>query len=295
MSVITNLPVVPSRIAILYHFLQMYDKGLSRDELRAYLAPRALQSRGGDEGPATTIADAVLREAKTLGLVEDGEEDGLRVPQERRGMNDFAFRDYLETKLLLPAEAEQYGQPLFPYVLAWFLAQDPAAPLVFSDNLRQQVETECGPRSGPQISSELSNHSKFENFVYWARYLGYCWRLQTANQSMVIPDPTAALERCLLSILKQRIEVTVEGLMEVLGECSPVLDGGEVREELEGVLPSEKRRAEGTLSRTTSLGLLQLERKGGIALERRHDAPAVRLTSWPDERSVSHIILRVRS
>jgi hypothetical protein len=38
-----------------------------------------------------------------------------------------------------------------------------------------------------------------------------------------------------------------------------------------------------------------LERKGVIALERRPDAPAVRLTSWPDERPVSHLILRVRS
>jgi hypothetical protein len=292
-SVITNLPVVPSRIAILYHFLQMYEKGLSSDELKMYLAPRALQSRGGDEGPATTIADAVLREAKTLGLVEDGEEDGVRVPQERRGMSDSALRDYLEAKLL--TEAEQYGQRLFPYVLSWFLAQDPAAPLVFSANLRQQAETECGPQIGMQVGSELSNHSRFENFVYWARYLGYCWRLQVANQGMVVPDPTAVLERHLLSMLKQRIEVTVEGLLDVLGDLSPVLDGGRVREELEGVLPLEKQRVEGALSRTTSLGLLQLERKGVITLERRHDAPAVRLTSWPDERPVSHIILRARS
>lgn len=292
MSVITNWPAVPSRIAILYHFLQMYDKGLSRDELRAYLAPRALQSRGD---PARPMAYDVLKEAIDLGLVEDCAENAVRISPDLRGMDGIALRNYLEAKLLLPTEAEQYGQPLFPYVLAWFLAQDPAAPLVFSANLRQQVETECGPRIGPQVGSELGNHSSFENFVYWARYLGYGWRLQAANQGMVIPDPTAALERYLLTILKQRTEVTFEGFLGVLGECSPVLDGGKVREELEGVLPPEKRRAEGALSRTTSLGLLQLERKGVIVLERRHDAPAVRLTSWPDERPVSHIILRARS
>jgi hypothetical protein len=210
-------------------------------------------------------------------------------------MDGLALQNYLEAKLLLPTEAEQYGQPLFPYVLAWFLTQDPAVPLAFSSNLRQQVEAECGPRIGPQVGSELGNHSNFENFVYWARYLGYGWRLQAANQAMVVPDPTAALERHVLTILKQRTEATVEGFMDVLGEYSPVLDGGQVREELDEVLPPEKQREEGTLSRTISLGLLQLELKGIIVLERRHDAPAVRLTSWPDERPVSHIILRVRS
>ena len=290
MSVITSWTAVPNRLHILYHLLDSNEKGMDRDELKGFVVPQALQRRNNEEGTGSTLADEVLKEAKALGLIAEVQ-NIINIPQDRRGMDDSGLREYMEMTLLTPELAEQSGQALFANILAWFLAQDPAVPIAFSSNLRQQVEEECGT----EAARILGNSSSFQNFIYWAQYLGYAWQMQVGRDRFVVPDPTSALEKLILTILNKPMESALPKLMAAIGKRNTVLEGGSVRELVEGLLPIEKRRQTGALSRTTSLAFMRLERKKVIKLEKRADAPVFRLASWPDETPVSHVILQIRS
>lgn len=290
MSVISTLEAVPNRIAIIYRFLQALEEPLEEDELRALLGPRALQRRAeDDETPATVVVNSI-REAKTLGLVEEMEQGRVRVPPALRGMDDSALLRYLEATLVDPVRAEEAGQGHFPRALAWFLVQDPGRPLVFNDNQKTLV-LEDGSDSS---AYELTDAARFQQFAYWARYLGYAWRVQINEKSVVVPDPTRALEWHIREVLEDRTEALMRELLRLLAGHCPVLEGGTVRNEIEDRLPEEKRRLQGALSRSTSLALLRLQRRGFLVLDQRADAPGVILDSWPERIPVSHVILRER-
>lgn len=290
MSVITSFTAVPNRLSILYRFIDSSEKGIGKDELQSLLVPPALQRLGknnDEEGPSSTLADDVIREAKALGLIKETE-SLFSVPDERRGMDGAALYKYIGAALLDPELSQQTGQPYFAKVLAWFLCQDPAIPIAFSNNLRQEAEQECCPEAG----IELRNAAAFQNFIYWAQYLGYAWQMQIGPSRLVVPDPASAFERLLSEILASKIEMPVAKFMVEINKRSQVFEGGEAREFVEGRLPAAKKRKSGTLSKTTSLALCRLERKGKINLDSRSDAPAMNLAIWPNERPVSHVILQ---
>lgn len=288
MSVISSLPAVPNRVAIVYRFLQGFADGIQEDELKAILSPSALKAQDAEDERGSTMADYVLREARALHLVET-EGDVVRVPPDLRGMNDAALLGYLERTLLDPVLARDANQEQFPRALAWLLVQDPARPLGFGDNQSQRVVEDCGIDSQ---SYELTNKARFQNLVYWAQYFGYVWRFELGRSTLVVPDPTPALDRHIRAVLRERKEVPVGELVTMLAERSPVLENGSVRREVEELLPSDRRRPGSALSRSTSLALLRLRRRGTITLERRADAPVLGIASWPDMEPVSHIILR---
>jgi hypothetical protein len=293
MSVITSFTAVPNRVSILYKFVDGNNKGIVKDDLKSLLVPPALQRPGkinDEEGHGSTLADDVIRESKALGLITETE-SLLSVPQEQRGMDDTALYKYIELALLNTELSQQTGQPYFAKVLAWFLCQDPAIPIAFSNNLRQEVDQECCSEAG----SELRNAAAFQNFIYWAQYLGYAWQMQIGPSRLVVPDPTLALERLLPDILASQIELPVAKLMVEINKRIQVFEGGNARDFVEGNLPTAKKRKSGTLSKTTSLALCRLERKGAFRLESRSDAPAMNLAIWPNERPVSHVILNTRS
>ena len=109
-------------------------------------------------------------------------------------MSDCRFMEYLQGKLLDPTESAKHGQGAFPGALAWFLCQDPATPLSWRYNYRELVDQDCGPENS---SFELRNEASCNQFVYWARFLGFAWRLNIDNRNSVIPDPTKSIARSL--------------------------------------------------------------------------------------------------
>ena len=80
--------------------------------------------------------------------------------------------------------------------------------------------------------------------------------------------------------------------MTEVAELAPVLEGGVARNEVESLLPTDKRRPDGHLSRSTSFALERLERRGQVVMERLADASAINLDLHSRVRAISHITWR---
>lgn len=301
MSVLVNVNATPNRVEIVYRYLlSRPGAGEAEDILRAELTPPALAGRRGDGavetqaedaagGGSSAITSSVLIEARKLGVIETGEADQVRVPAPLRAAGD-GLLAHLEAVLLDPAQAGPAGQEDFARALSWLLEQDPAEPINFGENLRPRVEDEFGPEVN---AFGLTNYSRLQNLYYWARYLGYAWRLETpGNPAAVLPDPSDALARHLPEFFAERDELPIRDLVRAWAGPCPVLESGAARGEILERQRAERRRSDTHLSISTSLALTRLERRGLIQLVQpklRSDAPTYLLSTWPDSMSVSHV------
>lgn len=267
---------------MVYRYLCSCDEsGVTKDDLRQILCPPALQSG---------LANDVINEAHRLGIIDTTPAGSYRLASELRQVPNTSFLDWLEARLLDPDHAERVGQANFPYALAWFLEQDPAEPFEFGDNITGLIAEQCGPDAA---AFEMSNRARSQNFVYWAQYLGYAWRLSVGNYEAIMPDPTRAIERHLSHLLKETGELLMEDLLDAWAIRCPVLEGGTARLQVTELCRSHIPRDPKLLSRSTSTALLRLEQRGVVKLERRADAAAYTLNTRPNPRPVSHVIWQI--
>lgn len=281
MSVISEFAVVPNRVEAVHRYLLERENGETADELRGMLSPPSL--RGGD---GSEYVDVLIRGCTKLGVIVQGDGNRLRVADALRTTSIQAatkLRVHLERVLLHPNEAEGADQTEVPRVLAWFLTQDPTRPLEF-ENVKNRVDEQLGADAG---ALSLTNPQRFQNFVYWARYLGFAWRYKL-DREWVVPDPTAALERHLPQVFPNNDAVPVSEALDRWHAVLPVLDGGEARVELERALHSGGPEP-GVLSRSTSLALERLRGRGMLRFDLRSDATVWSLDTWPQRSAVSHL------
>jgi hypothetical protein len=289
MSVITEAAPVPNRVEVVARYLRTRRDGETRKRLAALLSPPSLQRASddpGEEGPSNALADALLRACQRLGVtVADGERVCLAPHlQSSDKSNAEALRCYLEDTLLsvnAPDDQRDVAR-----TLAWFLAQNPAQPLQVG-NVKQRIEEQLVESEDAQLN-HLTNATRFEQFTYWARYLGCAWRFKVRTD-LVVPDPTQLLARYLPRLLKIGEQVTLRVLLERWRTPLPILETGEIRTSLERTLRAEFQRPAEQLSPATSLALLRLQDRGQLRMERLADAPALLLASWPDRRPISHV------
>ena len=290
MSVITTFPATPNRMRIVWSYVGRARQGsIQVEELQRLLGPKALQARQSeDEGASSgkTIGDDVVTEMCNLGLLEHRDDGSVAIGPNAPNGDDAAFLAYLENRLLEPEEADRHGQKSFPLALAWFLIQDPATPLQWGQNYSKRVEDDCGVEIG---SFELSNHSRFEQFVYWARYLGFAWRLESREANVVFPDPTNAIVRHMPKVMGGNGRHPIQEVLPEIARLLPVLEGGTARAEVEALLPPNRQLPDGHISRSTSFALERLDRQEMIRMDRVDDAPALNLDRSGAPRAVSHI------
>ena len=288
MSVISNFAAVPNRLAIVYRFLRTYPEGLPVSEAQQYLSPRNFSNDLDEDEPqgkgAPLILD-VFREAEALGLLMR-QEHTLRVPEELRAMDDAMLLAYLEQKLMADGDHDQ-RQTAFPRALAWFLTLSPASPVTWNESPVGLLDQDSPE---PKDKYELTNQAAFKMFLYWARYLGFAW-LIAGKGTMAVPDPTTAIERHLRAILRPEEPTLLTEAMGSLASACPVLEGGQHRTEVEQRLRIDRRRKPDTLSASTSLALIRLERRGLVRLDRPSDQDALLLNTWPQQKAVSQITL----
>ncbi len=281
MSVISNLPATPNRIEIVYRYLSTCDDlGVPKVDLHRMLCPPAL--KGG-------IANDVVNEANQLGLIEVMANGNYRLSSDLSQIPNLNFLEWLELRLLDLVQAEQAGQSNFPYALAWLLEQDPAKPFEFGDNITDLIAAQCGT---DVEAFEMTNRARSQNFVYWAQYLGYAWRLKVGNVETIMPDPTQAIERHLPQLFEKSSELLIEDLLHTWAIQCPVLEGGAARRKIAERCQNSTPRDPKTLSRSTSIALLRLQKRGAIKLERRADAIAYTLNIKPNPMPISHITWR---
>lgn len=298
MSIISKPTVTPNRVGILVAYLGSHgEEGMLPAELDDILSPAAVGSHGLEEAPTDSDSATVreLREeARALGLLEDADGGRIRVPEGLRQLAGPSLREYLDLALTSPDRADQHGQLAFTRALCWFLAQDPASPPGWRDTSRLIVGQQLVPERQSLVDM---NDLGYQNFVYWSRYLGYAWRmrvsLSTSHLEPVVPDPTSVLQGHIQAVLREQRELPIGDLMAAISVRTVVFESGSVREEIDEAFIPTLRRPGYQLSRSTSIALSRLERRGILRIERRADsAHAVSLSLWPDTTPITHIALR---
>jgi len=300
MSIISSLVAQPNRVIIASEFVHSFgDKGAPIEDLEQMLSPSPPQSNQGDEDldlgerGGSTMAKGVLVEMQRLKILEPTENQHLRLnPALAVGGRklDWAGRlyDYLFPILCTADKARAHGQDELPDALCWLLRQDPTQPLGFSggqhyDALTAQIV------DGDPLFDGIRSDAKYQVMVYWARYLGLAERLTIKPVAeKVIADPTRAIAARLPHLFADERELTMQTFIQRLGVHIPVLDGGQVWNEMEGRL-NAPTQAHDHISQATSFALQRLEHAGKIKLEEISDAGAWELRVGRETKSPSHI------
>lgn len=302
MSIITTAQAVPSRLYSIYASLFDSTNGESKERLEAWSTPPSLSSRGGNEDgdAATTLFSNTLVEARRLGLIEEVG-DKLRIATDARGdrgkrrESEGQFHEYLLRTLFDPMRAEETQQRGFMLALSWFLTLSPLVPLGFADAPQNKLNEELG---GQYDKTELTNVNRYQNFLYWARYLGFATMVggrgadDGKDARYAFPDPLRAIEYALPAIFAKEAELLIGTFMERLAAIFPVFEGGTVRNEINlmsGSLPSESDQK---LSPATSVALQRLQDRQRIVMNSRADAPIAILDFGVRKSRVSHITVK---
>jgi hypothetical protein len=300
MSVISSLVAQPNRIIIATEFVYGFgDKGATMDDLEKMLTPippqqvqvaeGAVDTDSGDSS-GTTIAAKVLSEMLKLKILERTDNENLRVTPSLSGNTPRVewttrLHAYLFPILTSDDSAREHGQAELPEALCWLLQQSPTHPLRKSGGGHYNILVSQVVDDDPLCSS-IRNDARYQNVIYWARYLGLAEGLVA---DMVIADPTRAIERRLPVLFGDERRMTVNAFIHRLGTHIPVLDGGAVWLEMQGRLRETLQAKERHLSEAISLAMLRLQQAGRIKLEGLSDATSWILEVGRDSKSVSHI------
>jgi hypothetical protein len=301
MSIVTTAQAVPSRLFAIYASLFDSENGEVKERIESWATPSSLSGRGADEDgeSSTTLFSNTLQEARRLGLVEEVD-DKLRLTVEARGGGkkgrdcEDHFRDYLKRTLFDPVRAVETQHSGFMLALAWFLSSNPLKPMSFSEGPQIALKIEIGDNAN---KTELTSINRYQNFLYWARYLGFATIVggrdaDDSNSRRAIPDPTRAIEAALPAIFAEDAELTIEQFLTRLAAIFPVFEKGSIRQDYDGMRLNPSADAAHRLSITTSIALQRLADRQRIAISSVADAPARILDFGLREGRVSHIILK---
>lgn len=284
MRAITLVGATPNRLAALYrHLAEEGDEGQDRSRLAALIGPSSL-ARNEDAGEDNAFADC-LAVGSDLGIFRV-EPNSVRLALPKASMAG-SFEDELARRLVDGVTSATAPEGAVAGAIAWMLLQDPQVPLKWSGSgavmvLKQQV------RPGVTADFGMTNDSRFQQAVYWARALGFVTR-SSVGEEVVIPDPTRAIERRLDAVLPKGSEKLLSTFLAELADRCPVFEGGAVRTEVEGLMRSELQRDVGAVSKSTALALHRLRLRGLIDVRRLDDGRILFVEGLLDDGRVSHI------
>lgn len=304
MSVISNLVAQPNRIIVATEFVHGFgDKGASLDNLEKMLTPvPRQQNQAADNAPdpdaaersGTTIAAEVLSEMLKLKILERTEHDNLRVVPAllvHSPKMEWPVRlyNYLFPILTAADAAREHGQGELPEALCWLLQQSTTQPLGISVGSHYNILVSQMVDDDP-LCSNIRSDARYQNVIYWARYLGLAERLSIKQAAdMVIADPTRAIAIRLPLLFSDERQMTIQAFVHSLGVHIPVLDAGQVWHEMQGRFKEALQMSDKHLSQAISLALLRLQQAGKIKLEGLSDAAAWVLKVGRESKSISHI------
>ena len=302
MSIVTTAQAVPSRLFAIYAALFDSESGEVKDRIEAWATPPSLSGRGSDDDgeSTTTLFSNTLAEARRIGLVEEID-DKLRLTAEarsggkKRGDSEAYFLAYMRRTLFDPARAAETQQVGFMFALSWFLSSSPLRPMSFSEPPQNTLKAQIGDHAS---KTELTSLNRYQNFLYWARYLGFATIVGGANDPedvtsrRVIPDPAKAIESALPTIFAEANDLPIEQFMTRLAAIFPVFETGSVRQDYEGMRLTPVVDGDKRLSIATSLALQRLVDRQRLTMTGVADATSRILDFGSREGRVSRIALR---
>jgi hypothetical protein len=265
MSVLTNVVVVPNRVAGVYRFLANHPDGVSLEETYQSFMPSATTDETSGE-PRNIIEKTVL-EGANAGLWTT-EDDLLTLSSEAEEMDDEALRTVIEESIW---DEEGVNDDL-GRAIAWFLAQD---PLDGGWTLNRVEETLLNTPFADEVG--ITKNTKYGSFRDWVCYLGFGWQVDVDGSDTrgLLPDPTAYLRRRLPDLASAPgEEVKMAQFMQRLAALCPVFESGRVRRSVDDTFSS---RSEGHVAASTSFALERLERSGLLQIDAKADAPNPRV------------------
>lgn len=277
MSVVSGLVATPNRIEMLHRYVARRPKGVTRSDIqKLFTLPDAEQP---GRNPNSQIPDGVVSEAIRLQLVS--EQTGKLVPG--TGISDLSA--VLRRRILFGDDT--WGQQQVARAAAWFLMRDPDDPIAWSIGVKNLIENDIRDSDG----YELSNKERWQQFVYWARYLGFATVVDIGGDDFVIPDPSRIIEEVLKN--ERPGAKPIGEVLERIGRGAPVFETGTVREEVERM--AKRPRSPKEVSRATSRALRMLTRKGVLRFELRSDSiDLMLLTDVPGYERVSQLVIERR-
>ena len=286
MSVITTWEATPNRVFHVWKLLQLPGVGPSNGEDLSYLiGPPSIRGENNSDSSYRHL----IEEVHSLGIIKrDGQE--YAVIPELEGNNDETLANYLQRILLNIDESQRCSQEGFTKSLLWLLHQDPLTGIDWGINYRNLVLSDCGPASD---GFELNNNQGCQQFVYWARYLGFARRINTGrNANKVVPDPTQAIRNQLSMQMETGVQYRIDDIWPELVYNLPVLEGGLSYEVVNEMFDTDKQYEKPTnLSPATSLAFKRLQESKLIDLTRLSDAEPwlFRISPNSDFDNYSHI------
>jgi hypothetical protein len=265
MSVLTNVVVVPSRVAGVYRFLADHPDGVSLEETYQSFMPSATTDETSGE-PRNIIEKTVL-EGANAGLWTT-DDDLLTLSSEAEEMDDEALRTVIEESIW----AEEGVNDDLGRAIAWFLAQD---PLDGGWTLNRVEETLLNTPFADEVG--ITKNTKYGSFRDWVCYLGFGWQVDVngSDTQGLLPDPTAYLRRRLPNLVSAPgEEMTMAQFMQRLAALCPVFESGRVRRSVDDTFSS---RPENHMAASTSFALQRLGRSGLLQIDAKADAPNPRV------------------
>ena len=251
MKIYTTFEPVPSRILALARLLLVAGP-LPEDELVQLLQPRENTSTAKKTLDAAVECGLVLREGLTRQLNASLFPAGPPSPE---GLDTI-----LPVVLASPLLRQEVGGETngFAILCAWLLQQK----VLSMPTDRTELKVAAGKQGLSLVALQVASDARWDNVIYWARYLGLVAQTKETPSEGVVPDPTVFLRRHLKDLLPAGEEVEAGAFRARLGELCPVLDGGSVRADVLAIvepgLPAEQ------LSDALTFALERLERAGEI-------------------------------
>lgn len=297
MSIITTLVAVPSRLFSIYNLLYASEGGEDRERIMAIATPPSLSTRGSHEegeGSSKLLGPSLL-EARKLGMVKEEPEGTLRLSEPartagRRGDRpEQRFRSFMRETLFDNERSTEAQQSSFMLAMVWFLGMDPFTPPSFSSEQQVNVKLEVGDHAS---KLELTAQNRYQNFAYWARYLGFAAFVGTrAGDRRVIPDPFDAIDGALEPIFSSERRLSVEGFLARLATIYPVFETGSARTEYDGLRLRTDANGGTSITAATSLALQRLADRGRVKLTSVADAQSRILNLGHRQVRLSHVEL----
>jgi hypothetical protein len=277
---ITAVGATPQRMEILYSILrEAGPEGEERPRLSALLGPPSLARDGAEPGEDNALADCLALGQEMDLLKAEDDRVALTAPD-----GPSAFLEVAGRKMVDRVTSAAAVEGWVAGAIAWMLQQDPRDPLVWTgsgavNRLQAQI--------GAPLPYGLTNDSRMQQAVYWARALGFVTRLNLKGTEVVLPDPTVALAQRLDAVLPRGHEATARAFLSGLARACPVLDGGSVHREVAARAGTAKPA--NVVSPPLALAFLRLKQRGELQFQYLDDADVVEVEGLLTDGRVTHV------
>lgn len=290
MSILTTVEAVPNRMRDVFNYVKSQNNPIDKEDLRTLFMPPSKRTND-----SSSLIDGALKECLNIGLLV--EDNGIQVSSFVKNSDKNDFRD-LMIELLFQGEhdqAERHKKVLF--TIAWLMTRKPGKPLNFSDTITTQLNNSLGDNAS--MTEIAGSMTTLHNLYYWCWYLGFGEIFGGSKNrdsvKLFMPNPVAILELKLSVIFEDSMVLRIDDFLKKLGDVIPVLDGGNIRNEVELALLDQSKTVDENISETLSYAIKQLALKKKISFEKRSDARGLILNYGQAMRNESVSEIRIHS